>query len=147
MGTYSQKDFLVGAMHFCAHKCTTLYYVVLYRFSHWICECATPTSSTPMGPPNSADSAVSSSSSSSHSTVTRKTRPLTAPTFAVRDPNGGDGGTATTPRTRTEDRVFRRNLRCPPDAQETVDEVEKSESEKRRGEDFWAPEIEECQSD
>ena len=43
-------------------------------------------------------------------------------------------------------RVFRRNLRsapaCPPDAQGTVDG-----KEERSGEDFWAPEIEECQTD
>ena len=108
----------------------------------------TPTSSTPMGRPNSDGlRGLIFFFPPDTPTVTRITRPLTAPTFAVRDPNGGDGGTAMTPRTRTEDRVFRRNLRCPPDAQETVDEVEKSESEKRRGEDFWAPEIEECQSD
>ena len=31
------------------------------------------------------------------------------------------------------DRVFRRNLRSPPDAQETVDEAEKRKGEERRG--------------
>ena len=77
----------------------------------------------------------SADSSSSLSTVTRISRPLTAPTFAVRDTvggGGGGGGGAATLRTRTEgDRVFHRNLRSPsaparrPDAQETVEEAAK----------------------